>query len=63
MTFGGSLAIWLCIAVLCNPGDNFVMPEAGFPLANTIAHSLGVETKFYKLDRMNNWQCDFESMK
>jgi len=26
LTLGGSLGIWLCIAVLCNPGDNFLMP-------------------------------------
>ena len=58
MTNGGSLALWLCIATLCNPGDNFLMPEAGFPLANTIANSLGVKTKFYRLDRLNNWEVD-----
>jgi DNA-binding transcriptional MocR family regulator len=42
MTFGGSIALWLSIATLCNPGDNFLFPEAGFPLATTIAKSLGV---------------------
>lgn len=62
LTQGGSLAIWLCIATLCNPGDNFLMPEAGFPLAQTIAKSLKVEVKFYKLDRTNKWQTDVESL-
>jgi aspartate/methionine/tyrosine aminotransferase len=42
LTCGGSLALWLSIAVLCDPGDNFLFPEAGFPLSNTIAKSLGI---------------------
>jgi|JI6StandDraft_1071083.scaffolds.fasta_scaffold09235_4 tyrosine aminotransferase len=63
LTLGGSLGIYLCIAVLCNPGDNFLMPEAGFPLANTIAKSLGVEVKFYKLNRSNKWQAEIDSMR
>lgn len=63
MTCGGSLALWLSIAVLCDPGDNFLFPEAGFPLANTIAKSMGVETKFYRLKRDENWEVDIESMR
>lgn len=46
---GGSLAIWATMNLLAGEGDNFLFPSPGFPLALTIAKSMGVEPRLYHL--------------
>lgn len=46
---GCSQAIDLAISVLCNPGDNILVPCPGFSLYKTLAVSMGIEVKLYNL--------------
>jgi hypothetical protein len=36
--------------VLCEAGDNVLVPRPGFPLALPIAENLGINLKYYDLD-------------
>lgn len=49
LTSGCSQAIDLAISVLCNPGDNVLVPCPGFSLYKTLAVSMGIEVKLYNL--------------
>lgn len=49
LTSGCSQAIELALAVLANPGQNILVPCPGFSLYKTLAHSMGIEVKFYNL--------------
>lgn len=49
LTSGCSQAIELAISVLCNPGDNILVPCPGFSLYKTLAVSMGIEVKLYNL--------------
>jgi len=46
---GCSQAIELAISVLCNPGDNILIPCPGFSLYKTLAVSMGIQVKHYNL--------------
>lgn len=52
---GGSLAIWATMNLLAGKGDNFLFPSPGFPLALTIAKSMGVEPRLYHLQANDKW--------
>ena len=41
---GGSLALYYCVYAMCNKGDKILMPKPTFPLLNSYAEFLGVET-------------------
>lgn len=49
LTSGCSQAIDLAISVLCNPGDNILVPCPGFSLYKTLAVSMGINVKLYNL--------------
>ena len=49
MSSGCSQALDLCITLLANPGQNILIPKPGFSIYKTLAHSVGVETKYYNL--------------
>ncbi|TNN42476.1 Tyrosine aminotransferase [Liparis tanakae] len=49
LTSGCSQAIDLAISVLCNPGDNILVPCPGFSLYKTLAVSMGISIKLYNL--------------
>lgn len=49
VTSGCSQSLELVITLLANPGQNILIPRPGFPLYQTLAHSAGIETKFYDL--------------
>jgi len=60
ITYGGSMALWLAINVLTDPGDNILFPNPGFPLAKSIAAKRGVEVREYKLLWNKSWNIDLE---
>ncbi|XP_067091201.1 tyrosine aminotransferase [Osmerus mordax] len=65
LTSGCSQAIDLAISVLCNPGDNILVPCPGFSLYKTLAVSLGIQVKLYNLLPEKSWEIDlqhFESL-
>ncbi|KAF3854323.1 hypothetical protein F7725_022378 [Dissostichus mawsoni] len=48
-------AIDLAISVLCNPGDNILVPCPGFSLYKTLAVSMGIDPK-------KSWEVDLQQM-
>uniref|UniRef100_A0A670ZBM3 Tyrosine aminotransferase n=1 Tax=Pseudonaja textilis TaxID=8673 RepID=A0A670ZBM3_PSETE len=62
LTSGCSQAIELALAVLANPGQNILVPRPGFSLYKTLAHSMGIEVKFYNLLPEKSWEIDLKQM-
>ncbi|XP_061783869.1 tyrosine aminotransferase isoform X3 [Nerophis lumbriciformis] len=62
LTSGCSQAIDLAISVLCNPGDNIVVPCPGFSLYKTLAVSMGIEVRLYNLMPEKSWQVDLQHL-
>ncbi|CAG5958381.1 unnamed protein product [Menidia menidia] len=62
LTSGCSQAIELAINVLCNPGDNILVPCPGFSLYKTLAVSMGIEVKLYNLLPEKSWEIDLQQM-
>uniref|UniRef100_A0A8C5FZ78 Tyrosine aminotransferase n=1 Tax=Gouania willdenowi TaxID=441366 RepID=A0A8C5FZ78_GOUWI len=62
LTSGCSQAIELAISVLCNRGDNILVPCPGFSLYKTLAVSIGIEVKLYNLLPEKSWEADLQHM-
>lgn len=62
LTSGCSQAIDLAISVLCNPGDNILVPCPGFSLYKTLAVSMGIEVKLYNLLPEKSWEIDLQHL-
>ncbi|XP_060933318.1 tyrosine aminotransferase isoform X2 [Limanda limanda] len=62
LTSGCSHAIDLAISVLCNPGDNILVPCPGFSLYKTLAISMGIHVKLYNLLPEKSWEVDLQQM-
>uniref|UniRef100_A0A3P8UAW7 Tyrosine aminotransferase n=1 Tax=Cynoglossus semilaevis TaxID=244447 RepID=A0A3P8UAW7_CYNSE len=62
LTSGCSHAIDLVISVLCNAGDNILVPRPGFSLYKTLAVSMGIKVKFYDLLPEKEWEVDLKHM-
>ncbi|KAK7151909.1 hypothetical protein R3I94_008293 [Phoxinus phoxinus] len=59
---GCSQAIELAISVLCNPGDNILIPCPGFSLYKTLAVSMGIQVKQYNLLPEKSWKIDLQHL-
>ncbi|KAI8907200.1 pyridoxal phosphate-dependent transferase [Gorgonomyces haynaldii] len=59
---GCSDALNLCIGVLCNEGDNILLPAPGFSLYETLASSKAIECKFYNLLPEKQWEMDLKHL-
>uniref|UniRef100_A0A7N8XMQ3 Tyrosine aminotransferase n=1 Tax=Mastacembelus armatus TaxID=205130 RepID=A0A7N8XMQ3_9TELE len=62
LTSGCSQAIDLAISVLCNPGDNILVPCPGFSLYKTLAVSMGIQVKLYNLLPEKSWEINLQHM-
>uniref|UniRef100_A0A673LXH2 Tyrosine aminotransferase n=1 Tax=Sinocyclocheilus rhinocerous TaxID=307959 RepID=A0A673LXH2_9TELE len=62
LTSGCSQAIELAINVLCNPGDNILVPRPGFSLYKTLAVSMGIQVKHYNLLPEKSWEIDLQHL-
>ncbi|XP_078112317.1 tyrosine aminotransferase isoform X2 [Sander vitreus] len=62
LTSGCSQAIDLAISVLCNPGDNILVPCPGFSLYKTLAVSMGIKVKLYNLLPEKSWEVDLKHL-
>uniref|UniRef100_A0A3Q3WNJ9 Tyrosine aminotransferase n=1 Tax=Mola mola TaxID=94237 RepID=A0A3Q3WNJ9_MOLML len=62
LTSGCSQAIDLAISVLCNAGDNILVPCPGFSLYKTLAVSMGIKVKFYNLQPENSWEANLQHL-
>ncbi|KAI8320599.1 putative tyrosine aminotransferase [Martensiomyces pterosporus] len=62
MTSGCSGAVEMAISVLCNEGQNILLPRPGFCLYNTVAGSRNIEARLYNLLPEKSWEADLEQM-
>ncbi|KAJ1959148.1 hypothetical protein GGI12_004488, partial [Dipsacomyces acuminosporus] len=62
MTSGCSAAVEMAISVLCNEGQNILLPRPGFCLYNTISESRNIEPRLYNLLAERSWEVDLEHM-
>jgi tyrosine aminotransferase len=44
------MGLWMSLNVLCDEGDNFLMPKPGFPLIVAMAENRKIQIKYYELD-------------
>lgn len=47
---------------LCNPGDQVLVPNPGYPTYTSLSRLLGCEVVYYDLKPENGWQPDFEEL-
>nr|AGT02452.1 tyrosine transaminase [Strigomonas culicis]AGU67999.1 tyrosine transaminase [Strigomonas culicis] len=59
---GGSHAIAMSVAALCNPGDNIIVPAPGFPTYDTAGNAYQAEIRRYRLDPQNGWEGDLAEL-
>ncbi|KAI8637391.1 tyrosine aminotransferase [Parasitella parasitica] len=59
---GCSGALEMCINVLCNDGQNILLPRPGFSLYASVAATRFVEPRYYDLVPENNWEADLLQM-
>ncbi|CEP19568.1 hypothetical protein [Parasitella parasitica] len=59
---GCSGALEMCINVLCNEGQNILLPRPGFSLYASVAATRFVESRYYDLVPENNWEADLVHM-
>jgi len=62
ITSGCSGALDLCFSVLCNEGDNFLIPKPGFSLYDTLCGNQGIEPRYYPLLAEKDWEADLIQM-
>jgi tyrosine aminotransferase len=59
---GCSGAIDLAISVLADRGQNILVPKPGFSLYRTLAVSLGIHVRYYKLIPERSWEIDLDDL-
>ncbi|XP_067641577.1 tyrosine aminotransferase [Eurosta solidaginis] len=62
MCSGCSAALEYCILVLCDSGQNLLVPRPGFSLYNTLAEGLDIEIRYYDLLPERKWEIDLRQM-
>ncbi|KAL9650120.1 hypothetical protein ABK040_011290 [Willaertia magna] len=63
LTSGCSNALDLCITVLCNEGDEILLPQPGFSLYTTLVESKGIKAKYYPLLEDSNWEINLNELR
>ena len=49
--------------LLCNPGDNVLVPKPSYPLFDYLCRLNDVEVRYYRLQYEDEWQIDLDSIK
>ncbi|MGJ4787303.1 pyridoxal phosphate-dependent aminotransferase [Leptospira koniambonensis] len=62
LTSSSSEAYSYLIKLLCNPGEEVLIPSPGYPLFEFLSLLDGAEFNSYKLDQNENWKIDFEDL-
>jgi alanine-synthesizing transaminase len=62
LTTGTSEAYSFVFRLLCNPGDEILIPAPGYPLFELLADLLDVKLLRYPLPYDHDWQIDFHSL-
>ncbi len=63
ITPGGNSIIYFLIKSLCNPSDEILIPNPGFPTYISAAKANNVKYKFYHLSINNDYQIDLDEIK
>lgn len=59
---GASEALLILMWLAAEPGANVILPLPGFPTFSALPDSLGIETRFYRIRRENNFRIDVEEI-
>lgn len=62
ITSGVNFGLYYIFIASCEPGQNILVPECGYPFYDMIAPSFGVGVRKYKLKQNQNWEIDLESL-
>lgn len=62
VTPGANSIIYLSMKSICNPGDEVILPDPGFPTYISAAKSLGLKIKFIKLREKFNFQLNINEL-
>jgi aspartate/methionine/tyrosine aminotransferase len=60
---GASEALTVLMWLAAEPGANVILPLPGFATFSALPESLGIETRFYRLRRENNFHTDLDEIK
>src|ERR1700749_1484315 len=59
---GASEALVVLMWLAAEPGVNVILPQPGYEPFSALPESLGLETRFYKLRKENNFRVDIEEI-
>lgn len=62
LTSGTSESYSHLFRLLCNPGDEILIPKQGYPLFEMLAGINYLDCKYYRLKYDGNWRIDIESL-
>lgn len=62
LTAGTSEAYSYLFRLLCNPGENVLVPKPSYPLFDYLCALNDVEARHYRLRYYDEWELDFESL-
>jgi aspartate/methionine/tyrosine aminotransferase len=60
---GASEALVVLMWLAAESGANVILPQPGFPTFSALPESLGLETRFYRIRKENNFGIDVEEIK
>jgi aspartate/methionine/tyrosine aminotransferase len=60
---GASEALVVLMWLAAEPGANVVLPRPGYPPFSALPESLGLEIRYYTIDKGNNFSIDIEEIK
>jgi aspartate/methionine/tyrosine aminotransferase len=60
---GASEALLVLMWLAAEPGANIILPQPGFPTFAALPESLGLEVRFYRIRRENDFRIDVEEIK
>ena len=63
ITTGANSIIYYLIKIICNPGDEVIIPSPGFPTYISACKANGVKIKYLKLNDKNNYQIEIKEVK
>ncbi len=49
ITHGANMGLFYLLLSICNPGDNILVPEPGYPFYHNLAPAMQVEARIYNL--------------
>ena len=59
---GASEALVVLTWLAAEPGANVTLPRPGYAPFSAVPESLGIETRFYQLNKENNFRIDMEEI-